>query len=224
MTLTFTPFTEPGNAQLVITRSMRKPLITNIQVVPNAGPYVTISPITVVDPNQNGIAEAGETISMGLTFNNVGIADATNLTASIATTNTDVTILTGSAPIANVPAGGTISVPSLFSVLINPSIEDQTEVSFDIAVTDGTNVWTSTRTITASNADVEVGQVSMNDANGNGFLEAGENDCVVAVVRRDGNLIMILDFEKIIADINPAPSAAPAPIMAMKVTATTPKP
>lgn len=33
--------------------------------------------------------------------------------------------------------------------------------------------------------------------------EAGENDCVVAVVRRDGNLIMILDFEKIIADINP---------------------
>ncbi|USD66182.1 chemotaxis protein [Vibrio sp. SCSIO 43136] len=35
------------------------------------------------------------------------------------------------------------------------------------------------------------------------FLEAGENDCVVAVVRKDGNLIMILDFEKIIADINP---------------------
>nr|WP_283627987.1 chemotaxis protein [Shewanella baltica] len=35
------------------------------------------------------------------------------------------------------------------------------------------------------------------------FLEAGENDCVVAVVRRDGMLIMILDFEKIIADINP---------------------
>ncbi len=35
------------------------------------------------------------------------------------------------------------------------------------------------------------------------FLEAGENDCVVAVVRKESNLIMILDFEKIIADINP---------------------
>lgn len=35
------------------------------------------------------------------------------------------------------------------------------------------------------------------------FLEAGENDCVVAVVRYSGNLMMILDFEKIIADINP---------------------
>lgn len=35
------------------------------------------------------------------------------------------------------------------------------------------------------------------------FLEAGEQDCVVAVVRREGHLIMVLDFEKIIADINP---------------------
>ncbi|WP_413111757.1 chemotaxis protein CheV [Thaumasiovibrio sp. DFM-14] len=35
------------------------------------------------------------------------------------------------------------------------------------------------------------------------FLESGEQDCVVAVVRQDKRLIMILDFEKIIADINP---------------------
>ncbi|WP_425333884.1 hypothetical protein, partial [Klebsiella pneumoniae] len=35
------------------------------------------------------------------------------------------------------------------------------------------------------------------------FLEAGEQDCVVAVVRQDKKLIMILDFEKIISDINP---------------------
>ena len=35
------------------------------------------------------------------------------------------------------------------------------------------------------------------------FLESGEQDCVVAVVRRSDRLIMILDFEKIISDINP---------------------
>lgn len=35
------------------------------------------------------------------------------------------------------------------------------------------------------------------------FLEASDQDCVVAVVRQETNLIMILDFEKIIADINP---------------------
>ncbi|TKF09852.1 chemotaxis protein CheV [Enterovibrio norvegicus] len=35
------------------------------------------------------------------------------------------------------------------------------------------------------------------------FLEASDQDCVVAVVRQNTNLIMILDFEKVIADINP---------------------
>ncbi len=35
------------------------------------------------------------------------------------------------------------------------------------------------------------------------FLETGQHDCVVAVVRQDTKLIMILDFERIIADINP---------------------
>lgn len=47
-------------------------------------------------------------------------------------------------------------------------------------------------------------RISWNDVESpSQFLEAGEQDCVVAVVRKDGHLIMILDFEKIIADINP---------------------
>lgn len=47
-------------------------------------------------------------------------------------------------------------------------------------------------------------RISWNDVESpSQFLEAGEQDCVVAVVRKDKHLIMILDFEKIIADINP---------------------
>lgn len=40
-------------------------------------------------------------------------------------------------------------------------------------------------------------RISWNDVESpSQFLEAGEQDCVVAVVRKEGNLIMILDFEK----------------------------
>lgn len=47
-------------------------------------------------------------------------------------------------------------------------------------------------------------RISWNDVESpSQFLEAGQQDCVVAVVRQDKKLIMILDFEKIIADINP---------------------
>lgn len=47
-------------------------------------------------------------------------------------------------------------------------------------------------------------RISWNDVESpSQFLEAGEQDCLVAVVRQDKKLIMILDFEKIISDINP---------------------
>lgn len=47
-------------------------------------------------------------------------------------------------------------------------------------------------------------RISWNDVESpSQFLESGQQDCVVAVVRKEGKLIMILDFEKIIADINP---------------------
>ncbi len=49
-----------------------------------------------------------------------------------------------------------------------------------------------------------INRISWNDVESpSQFREAGEQDCVVAVVRQDKKLIMILDFEKIISDINP---------------------
>ena len=142
LTLNFTPFTEPGTAQLVLTRSLRRPMIANIQVIPNVGPYVTVSQITVNDPNANAIAEAGETISMNLTFHNVGVQPAANLTATLSTTCPYVTILDGTATLPDILPDQTISLEGLFSVLISIYIPDQLSVPFDIIVSDGTNTWT----------------------------------------------------------------------------------
>ncbi len=188
MTLSFTPFTEPGTAQLVITRSMRKPLIANIQVIPNSGPYVTVSPITVNDPNQNGLAEAGEIISMDISFNNVGVVEATGLTASLTTTNPWVSLLTASSPIPNVPAGSSIDVTDLFSVQISPMIPDQQVINFDISITDGSNTWSSSRSITAYAADLQITGVTMNDGNTNGFLEPGEVVTIQMALANNGHM------------------------------------
>ncbi|MDZ4181628.1 MAG: C25 family cysteine peptidase, partial [Candidatus Cloacimonadaceae bacterium] len=188
LTLNFTPFTEPGTAQIVMTRSLRRPLIANIQVVPNVGPYVTVSPITVIDPNANGIAEAGELISMGLTFTNVGIADANNLNVTISSLNPHVTILNNSAAIANVPAGGTVNATNLFSVQISPMIPNQTSVSFDFVVSDGSNQWSSTRAITVNAPAVQVAQVTMIDGNANGYMEPGETVSITINLTNTGHM------------------------------------
>lgn len=188
LTLNYTPFTEPGTAQLVLTRSLRRPLIANVQVVPNVGPYVTVSPLTVVDPNANGIAEAGETISVSLSFNNVGIQTATNLTATLTTTCEHVNILNGSITLPDIPAGGTYNANSIFSLQISPAIPDQLNVPLMITVSDGNNQWTSERSFTVNAPNLEFGSVILFDTNGNGFLEPGENVSVTIDITNNGHM------------------------------------
>ncbi|MDP2400775.1 MAG: Gingipain R, partial [Actinomycetota bacterium] len=139
-------------------------------------------------PNANGIAEAGELISMGLTFTNVGIADANNLNVTISSLNPHVTILNNSAAIANVPAGGTVNATNLFSVQISPMIPNQTSVSFDFVVSDGSNQWSSTRAITVNAPAVQVAQVTMIDGNANGYMEPGETVSITINLTNTGHM------------------------------------
>ncbi|MDD4224649.1 MAG: C25 family cysteine peptidase [Candidatus Cloacimonetes bacterium] len=189
LSLSFTPFTEPGTAQIVLTRSLRQPLIANVQVVPNTGPYVTVSPITVNDPNANGIAEAGETISLDLSFNNVGIQEATNLTATLSSDCQYISILEASESLPSIPASGTIDQDGLFSVLIHNSIPDQLEVPFEITVSDGINQWVSSRSITVNAPKLEFGDPILFDPDGDGFLEPGENISVTVDIVNSGHMV-----------------------------------
>lgn len=188
LTLDYDPFTQPGDARIVLTRSLRKPMIVDVPVIPNVGPYVTVSPITVVDPNQNGIAEAGETISMSLTFNNVGIQEATNLSATLTSDNPHVSILDGSIQLPNIPAESQLDMDEVFSVLFHLNIPDQEQVFFDISVSDGSNEWVSTRSLTVNAPQLAFGNVTMIDSNGDGFLQPGEDVSITLNLTNNGHM------------------------------------
>ncbi len=188
LSLNYAPFTEPGTARIVLTRSLRKPMIVDVPVIPNVGPYVTVSPIGVVDPNLNGIAEAGETISMDLTFNNVGIQEATNLTATLSTENPFVSLLESSIDLPNIPAEGQVVMDGVFSVLFHLNIPDQEKVFFDISVSDGTNEWVSTRSLTVNAPELAFGNVTMIDSNGDGFLQPGEDVSITLNLTNNGHM------------------------------------
>jgi len=173
LTLSYTPFSEPGTAKIVVTRSMRRPLIANIQVVPNVGPYVTAGQLVINDGNNN-IAEAGETISFSVDFNNVGVQNATNLTATLSSTSDWIVISNPSVPLPNITAGQTINMTDVFSCSISPNVPDQYSAAFTIEVTDGTNVWTTQRSITINAPNLALDNYTMFDSNGDGIFVAGE--------------------------------------------------
>jgi len=185
--LSFVPFEQPGTAQLVMTRLDYKPLITNITVVPNTGAYVLVNAVTVNDGNNN-IAEAGETIGLDVSFNNVGSVNATNLTAIVTTDSPYITIVNGSANFGPIPANGTINVENAFSLLISPMIPDQTQVNFQIEISDGSSTWTSNRSIVVNAPNVVVSQMIVQDGNNNGFYESGETVTVSVLLENTGSM------------------------------------
>jgi len=186
--ITYTPFDEPGDAKLVVTRSLRKPLIADIQVLPNTGAYVIVGPITVNNPSGSGLAEAGDTVSFDLSLNNVGVLDATNLTLTLTSESPWVNILEAQATVSDIAPGTVLEANNLFSVLISPVVPDQEVIEFEISVTDGTDIWTSKRSITAYAPNVQITQSAVVDGNGDGFYEPGETVTIQIALTNQGHL------------------------------------
>ncbi len=184
--LNYIPFDEPGTAEIVATRSMRKPLISTVSVIPNEGAYVTVGQISWADGT--GIAEAGDIIDIDLTFSNVGIMAAQNLSVSIETDSPWVYFDEDETTIADLGPDEQITVSSIFTAHVDQGTPDQHVAEFLITITDGESVWTTTRSFKVNAPLVTIGSVNFFDPNNNGIFEAGETINVTLNITNIGHM------------------------------------
>ncbi|MCB5267672.1 MAG: C25 family cysteine peptidase [Candidatus Cloacimonetes bacterium] len=207
LTLEFTPFTEPGAADLVVTRSRRKPLVTTVSVIPNSGPYVTVGQIVLGD--DNGVAEAGESFPINLTFSNVGVLEAQNLSVTVDTDSPWVYFDTDEVTIDNIPSEGQTTVNGIFVMNIDQGTPDQHVAQFTFTVSNGSEQWSSTRSLTINAPDIIIASTSFFDPNNNGAFEAGETINITINIQNighmaveSGSLDLILNSDQAILPIN----------------------
>ncbi|CAN5485839.1 hypothetical protein BH11BAC2_BH11BAC2_23830 [soil metagenome] len=156
------------------------PYLGEIAIIPANGPYVIYQSNSSHDTqgNQNGIIEYAETIDVDLTLMNMGNAIATNVSATLTTTDLYVTILNGTSNWGSLSSNATAAVNSAFSYTIANNIPDQHVIYFTITITDGNgNSWVSTFTQVVNAPALDGGILSVDDSaggDGDGFLEPGE--------------------------------------------------
>ena len=187
LTLNFTPFTIPGPATLVLTRSLRQPTIATIEVTAGAGPYLMVNNMAVNDGN-NSIAEAGETIYLDLVVNNVGTEPAQNVTVTVSTTNPYVSIINATANVASIPVNTPYTISNTFQVAIMNNIPDQEVVQFNFVLTAGGSTWTANRSITVNAPVLAFSTPTFFDPNNNGSFEQGETITVSFNVSNTGHM------------------------------------
>jgi uncharacterized repeat protein (TIGR01451 family) len=190
LTMNIVPFEEPATASLVIIAEDRVPIVTTIDVLPNNGPYVVSHMIQTTDGNDN-IPSYGDTVTLTMEFENVGIDPANGVVATLTFTDDYLTLINGSASYETIAAGQTLTV-SPFSFSIANNVPDQHVVSMTVTVTNGTDTWMSefNLTILAPMISFDVSPV-VNDSetgNGNGRLDPGETATVALTINNSGSL------------------------------------
>jgi len=171
--------TQTGNAELIVSGYNCLPQVYPLVIIPNTGAYVIFESLQIDDSsgNGNGIVDFGESIDLTVALKNVGTLQASNVTATLTTQETYITITDGFENYGNIAGGATVSVTDAFSFDVADDIPDNHIVTFTLTVNAG-ETWVSTFNIITSAPKMEIGTLVINDTpggNGDGVLDPGEN-------------------------------------------------
>jgi hypothetical protein len=193
--LIYTAFAEPGTADIVITKQNRQPLIGTIQVIPASGPYVVYVSNSINDPipggNNNGQMEFGESNFFNTSLKNVGVVTANNITATLSTSDTYLTLTDNTENFGNISPEATVMRANAFACTVANNIPDQHIVAFNLSSTNGTDVWPSHFNITANAPVLMAGAMTVLDngpgCNNDGILDPGETAFLVIANSNTGH-------------------------------------
>ena len=175
-TITIDPLViEPGDAQIVISGYNCLPTYYPVMFVSGESPYVVYESSLLNDSggNNNGQADFGETVSLSITLQNIGLAQAQNVTATINSNDPFVTITDAVESYGNIAPGGQSTVENGYTIQISNEVPDNHIIAFTIsAVADET--WLSEFQLTAYAPEIQAGNAVVDDGSGNGLPDPGE--------------------------------------------------
>lgn len=186
------PFTEPGFASVVITKQNRQPYIDSVMVASPEGPYLVVDSYQIKDGsgNNNQIPEFGEPLTMDLTLENFGNADAVNAVSTLTTNDPYVTITGSSHTWPLIASNGSASATDAFAIQTHDYIPDQHTADFLVTSVADTNVFEEDFSVVFNAPNLSSGVFSVDEAtggNGNGQLDAGETIYVTIPTTNTGH-------------------------------------
>ncbi len=163
---------------VVVTAYNKETYLGQILVIPPNGPYVIRDNVIINDAagNNNGFADFGENIQLNVTLKNIGIDPASNVSATLSCTNSNITITSANSTFGNINAGATETVNNAFAFTVAGNIPDQDPAIFAISATNGSEIWTSgfSFPLNAPVLGVQAVQISDPSGNQNNRIDPGE--------------------------------------------------
>jgi hypothetical protein len=205
LNLNILPFTTTGDARLVITAQNKQPIIADIAVIPNSGPYVTISEV-VINAGDDNVIEPDETVIISITLENIGTESATGISMNITEDNQYVSINDAAEDFGDINAGNSVTVNNAFTFFTSSSIPNEHLITLftDITATEGS--WQNTINLTAFAPIIECASAVVSDGQNN-TLDPGETADVLLNLENTGgtnasNITVIISTTDTFVSIN----------------------
>lgn len=161
-----------------------------ILVVPAEGAYVMKTSFSINDETEDGIVGYNEMVDLDFVIKNIGTSDAENVTISLLTDDSYVSITSSDYSVGSIESGEEINIDEAFSFNTSVDIPDNHDVEFVFSATDGSSIWESSFTIKVYAPALEFSAISFEeiDGNGNGYLDAGESATGIIEIKNSGHM------------------------------------
>lgn len=172
-------FNFPCNADIVATKQNRQPFMSTVMVVPNTTAYVVYNANSINDAtsNNNSLADYNETFKLNVALKNVGSILASGVSATLSTTNSNVTIIDNEDVWGNIDTNQIVTVNDAYEISVANNVVDQTNVQFSIAAKDiNDSIWNSSFNIKLNAPAINIAYDGISDltGNSNNRLDPGE--------------------------------------------------
>ncbi|MFC1573367.1 C25 family cysteine peptidase, partial [Candidatus Eisenbacteria bacterium] len=198
--ITIIPQAEPALMRITVTKANHFRHVEDVEIIPPAGPYLTVGDKVVDDDmielsagNGDADCDAGEVVELSVTLNNVGSETAMNVRATLTSEDTHCHILNNYAEYGNIwPDTGAPGL-SDYVVQISPSCPDGHQIMFMLSAesdsADNRMVWDKYFTMSVEAPVMELVGYTVDDlmgGNGNGRVEPGEAFRLYAEIKNTG--------------------------------------
>lgn len=193
--LTFPALQTLDTMVITITGFNKVSLQDEIIIIPASGPYVIHiqNSATEIVGNNDGDFDFDEELFLNVLLQNMGVANAHQLQATLSCTDPFITINQSNSTYNDLNAGAFASQNSAFRIKIADDVPDNHLVTFDITVVDANNnSWTSSFSRIVRAPNLSFNTISVDDGaggNGNGIAEPGETVVLLLEIKNNGHSI-----------------------------------
>jgi hypothetical protein len=204
---------------VVITGQNKIPVIKTIRFADVNKEYINLTSTAVNDAsaNNNGLADYGETFFLKLVIDNLGLVNATGLSAKLTTTSTLITINNDSVYIGNLGGKSRIVLASSFGIKLANLVPDKSYFTLNLSLRDSKTVKNYVIDISVHSPVLEILSCLIDDSgtgNGNYIADPGESFNLMFKVRNSGSssiagTLNILNQPPLVTISNPTTSTGP---------------